>query len=121
VFDQELADCPRDLDAALAEIQRLNSWDGLLSILDEHYPPEVFERSPDPGARIVTLTRHLAAAREREQGLAEALEALADTARRIVPGNRGVAERTRFGVALANAQLVLGMRAAFAREDGDGR
>lgn len=62
------------LAAARAEIDRLNTWDGLLSILDEHYPAEVFEKSPDPGARIVTLTRHLAAAREENGRLREALE-----------------------------------------------
>lgn len=65
-------------DEALAEVERLKSWDGLLSILDEHYPAEVFEKSADPGARIVTLTRHLAAAREDIEDYRRRLKATSD-------------------------------------------
>lgn len=42
------------------EIERLNSWSGLMSILDEHYPVDIFvgdKDTADPGVRIVGLIR----------------------------------------------------------------
>lgn len=57
------------LDAAgvpelLAEVERLHSWDGVMSLLDEHYPTDIFPVLPDredrdSGPRILSLTRHL--------------------------------------------------------------
>jgi hypothetical protein len=56
----------------LAELERARSWDGLMETLDEHYPPEVVDGSSgDPGARIVVLTRALAAARAENACLQE--------------------------------------------------
>jgi hypothetical protein len=47
--------------ADAAEIERLHTWEGLMSLLDEHYPAEVFDGSSgDPGARIVASTREIA-------------------------------------------------------------
>lgn len=45
-----------------AELERLHSWDGLMSLLDEHWPEDVFPTVPDdasrdPGPRIVALLR----------------------------------------------------------------
>lgn len=49
-----------DLAFLLDELDRLHTWSGLMSLLDEHYPAEVFDGSSgDLGARIVTLTRAL--------------------------------------------------------------
>lgn len=57
--------------AALERAQRLDSWDGLMAILDEHYPASLFGESgpfaADPGARIVTLTRALDGERRRAE------------------------------------------------------
>lgn len=47
-------------DTDRAEIARLHTWAGLISLLDEHYPPGVVDGSSgDPGPRIVALTREL--------------------------------------------------------------
>lgn len=42
----------------LDEVERLHTWNGLMSQLDRHYPPDVFDGSSgDPGPRIIALTR----------------------------------------------------------------
>jgi len=48
----------------LREVERLHSWDGVMSLLDEHYPTDIFPVLPDredrdSGPRILSLTRHL--------------------------------------------------------------
>jgi hypothetical protein len=49
--------------ALTAEIDRLHSWDGLMSLLDERWPEDIFPTLPfdatdrDPVVRIVTLLR----------------------------------------------------------------
>lgn len=45
-----------------AEVERLHSWDGLMSLLDEHWPAGIFptladDDQRDPGPRIVSLLR----------------------------------------------------------------
>lgn len=57
------------LDAALAELDRLHSWDGLMELLDEHWPEHIFPTLPDDecrdtGPRIVSLLRWVQALRE---------------------------------------------------------
>lgn len=43
-----------------AELERLHTWHGLMSLLDEHYPPDVpLGPDRDPGPRILHLTREL--------------------------------------------------------------
>jgi len=50
-----------------AEIDRLHTWAGLMSLLAEHYPPEVFDgSSSDPGSMVVRLTRQLDSLRRGE-------------------------------------------------------
>ena len=56
------------LESLAEERARLHSWDGLMSLLDEHYRESTFPTLPDddardPGPRIVSLIRHLDAAR----------------------------------------------------------
>lgn len=47
-------------DGARAEVAKLHSWPGLMSLLDERYPPEVFDGSSgDEGPRIVALVREV--------------------------------------------------------------
>lgn len=46
----------------VAEVERLHSWDGLISLVDEHYPADIFPTEPDrdtrdPGPRIISLLR----------------------------------------------------------------
>src|SRR5438445_12570460 len=49
-----------ELECLTAEVDRLHSWAGLMSLLDEHYPAEVFTGSSgDPGPAIVFLTREV--------------------------------------------------------------
>ena len=43
-----------------AEVRRLHTWDGLMSLLDEHYPADVpLGPDSDPGPRILRLTREV--------------------------------------------------------------
>lgn len=47
------------------EVRRLHTWDGLMSLLDEHYPVDIFPTEPDrddrdPGPRIISLLRTVA-------------------------------------------------------------
>jgi hypothetical protein len=48
----------------IAEIERLHTWDGLMSLLDEYYPEDIFptmedREDRDPGPRIISLIRQL--------------------------------------------------------------
>jgi hypothetical protein len=54
----------RQVVALLADRDRLHTWHGLMSVLDQHYPPNVpLGPDSDPGPRILALTRALDAAR----------------------------------------------------------
>ena len=51
-----------ELEAIAARLRdehaRIHSWNGLMALLDEHYPADVFTgSSDDPGPRIVALIR----------------------------------------------------------------
>lgn len=60
-----LCDAVDDLHAlteAADEIERLHTWGGLMSLLDEHWPEDLFptledNQHRDPGVRIVSLIR----------------------------------------------------------------
>ena len=74
-----------DRRTLLAELDRLHSWDGLMELLDEHWPDDIFVTAPDPevygelwyrregetyvranpGARIIGLMRWLDKLREQ--------------------------------------------------------
>lgn len=48
--------CGRLLDY----VEWLRTWPGMMSVLDEHYPADVFDGSSgDPGSRIVSLVREV--------------------------------------------------------------
>lgn len=56
------------LSEAANHINGLHSWDGLMSILDEVYPADVFRpvnpsTTTDPGLRILSLLRQIHAVR----------------------------------------------------------
>lgn len=57
------------VDQLALEVERLHSWDGLMSLLDEHYPEDIFPTlidgpDRDPGPRIVSMLRTINRIRE---------------------------------------------------------
>lgn len=62
--DRKQVTCPQCLEA-LAEITdevaaQFRTWQGLMALLDEHYPATLFDGSSgDPGTRILVLTREI--------------------------------------------------------------
>lgn len=67
------------LGAAEAEVERLHSWEGLMSLLDEHWPESMIptlsdDVSRDPGPRIVSLLRWVEALRAQVERVREALD-----------------------------------------------
>jgi hypothetical protein len=68
----------RDMRLVLAELERLNSWHGLMSVLDEKYPEDIFptredDDARDPGPRIVSLLRWVDRLRAENTALAAKL------------------------------------------------
>lgn len=60
-----IEDQAAELATLRAENEQLHTWDGLMSVLDEHYPHDVFDGSSgDEGPRTVVLARALAQARD---------------------------------------------------------
>ena len=58
VKEQGCPGCHEDEQAD--EIERLNTWNGLISLLDKHYPADIFDGSSgDPGPRTVALIREI--------------------------------------------------------------
>lgn len=84
----------------LAEVERLHSWDGLMSLLNEHYPEDIFptmqdREDRDPGPRIVSLIRTLGQLRTQLDAFAtesvthgDMTPAAARGLRRILEGER---------------------------------
>jgi hypothetical protein len=73
----------RDMRLVLAELERLNSWHGLMSVLDEKYPEDIFptredDIDRDPGPRIVSLVRWVDRFRAENTALAAAVARLND-------------------------------------------
>lgn len=74
-----IAHAPADIDWLLAEVERLHSWDGLMALLDEHWPDDIFPTLPDredrdPGARIVSLLRWVDRLRSKLGNVREEIE-----------------------------------------------
>lgn len=71
---ERLARDNNERDTANAEIERLHSWDGLMELLDEHYPIDMIQdTSGDPGSRICALIREMDELRDRLVGATELL------------------------------------------------
>jgi hypothetical protein len=73
----------RERDAALAELDRLHSWSGLMELLDEHWPATIFpgpadaaDARGDDGPRILALIRAVDVERSSRQAWAD--KALSD-------------------------------------------
>lgn len=61
-----------ELESALA---RAETWDGLIELLDKHYPPDVVTgESHDPGPRMIVLVREVSRLTARAEKLRRALE-----------------------------------------------
>ena len=57
---ETVASVRADRDRLAAELAELHTWRGLMTLLDEHWPADVFDGSSnDPGARIVVLMREI--------------------------------------------------------------
>jgi len=57
---ETVASVGADRDRLAAELAELRTWRGLMSLLDEHWPADVFDgSSDDPGARIAVLMREV--------------------------------------------------------------
>lgn len=83
----------------LAAYDGLWTWDGLLSILDKHYPADIFPTLPDrvdrdPGPRIVSLIRALSAAVAERDRLAAAGERVREALDRVALDHRFTGEPT---------------------------
>lgn len=58
----ELANLIAERNRLAREVDRLRTWDGLMELLNEHWPEDIFPTLPDredrdPGPRIVSLIR----------------------------------------------------------------
>jgi len=59
---ETVASVRADRDRLAAELAELHTWRGLMSLLDEHWPADVFDgrsNDGDPGPRIVALMRQV--------------------------------------------------------------
>jgi hypothetical protein len=66
----------------LAEVDRLHTWPGLMSLLAEHYPAAVFTgESGEPGPVIIAMTRAVDRLRARQSEITALADEL-DTATR---------------------------------------
>lgn len=69
----------------LAELERLHSWAGLMELLDEHWPEDIFptvhgdDERRDAGVRIVSLLRWVDQLRAAEAKLAAIREVCAES------------------------------------------
>ena len=119
---ETVASVRADRDRLAAELAELHTWRGLMSLLDEHLPADVFDGSSDdgdPGPRIVFLMRQVN--RHREQ-LARDLADTPDPALKMrVAELVAVREQCRAGESdcdawweLADLRWVLARRAASA-------
>ncbi|APU93074.1 hypothetical protein SEA_BUBBLES123_77 [Mycobacterium phage Bubbles123] len=67
----------------IAEVERLHTWDGLMELLDEHWPADIFPTLPDddkrdPGPRIISLLRWVSRLRAQETRIRKLAERAAE-------------------------------------------
>lgn len=79
-FGERESELLRDLQA---EVERMHTWDGLMALLDEHWPEDIFPtmedtEGRDPGPRIVSLLRWVERLRPKPIETIAQLDALPD-------------------------------------------
>lgn len=77
--DAEIERRGRIIAVQAAELQRLGTWHGLMSVLDRQYPQDIFPTAPDhpgrdTGARLVSTLREL----DKHRTFVEQLRTVAD-------------------------------------------
>lgn len=75
----ELANLIGERNQLAREVDRLRTWDGLMELLDEHWPDDIFPTTDDtdrrdPGPRIVSLIRWVDRLRAREAEVRDVCE-----------------------------------------------
>ena len=73
-----MADLIDLVEAQAAEIDQFHSWDGLMSLLDAHWPEKIFPTrrdhpARDPGPRIISLLRTVEAQSKQLAAIREEL------------------------------------------------
>jgi hypothetical protein len=100
-------------DQARAEVDRLHSWQGLMSLLDEHYPAHIFTgESGDEGPRVLALVREVDRLQHEQRLLHESLERMTERS----DGWQG--DANKYGGELDDLRYALALR-AFTVPDAD--
>lgn len=100
--EEQRSNSPRGLpwglaDELAAEVTRLHTWDGLMSLLDQYWPEDIFPTLPDdpgrdPGPRIVSLLRGVDTQRAEVERLRGALKRVQSSAESGAKGGLLVCE-----------------------------
>ena len=65
-LETSLIKAREELENAEKEIKRIKTWTGIMSVIDEYYPEDIFtENCKDPGCQVIWALRKLDKARER--------------------------------------------------------
>ena len=108
-------------DARDAEIERLHTWDGLMSLLDEHWPETILPTLPDEaardaGSRIVSLIRWVEMLHTEQKQLrarhGSAPLTLAQAAGHLHDWARDLDDGTRTDWPAGHPDIIHGIRAA---------
>jgi hypothetical protein len=83
------------LHVAADELERLHTWQGLIELLDEHWPEDIFPTEPDsetrnPGPRVVSLLRWVERLRTDVGKLSKRLEYAHERLKDADAVNRGL-------------------------------
>jgi len=102
-----------------AELKRLHTWEGLLSLLDKHWPEDIFPTLPDgaerdPGPRLVSALRWIA----KLLGENERLRIKLGPDEMLEADGVGQAMETITVVSNMQAQLARGERVVLTSPDG---
>jgi hypothetical protein len=66
ILTEKLSAAETERDSMRSELARLHSWDGLMELLDEHWPADIFTgESGDPGPRMIVAIREIDRLRSR--------------------------------------------------------
>ena len=85
------------VEGLLGELEGLHTWDGLMSLVDEHYPTDIFphlagqpdDPDRDPGPRILSLIREVDRLRAIDADLAKARNVIEQVREQVVGRHHG--------------------------------